>query len=284
MALLDDLVVQTALFPLVVGVAAVGVVRLAGGRTRGPRLAAAGVAAAFLAAYALIVGLPALPPPSSMGRLFWSAVAGLVIGVGADLAGIDRRRGTWLLGAWVTASLLWIALPVLPGGLDTITAAVLLLAGGWIALSRTAGEGEGATTPGVALLAAAVAVGGVALVGASASVAQLAFALAAATGGLLLWNWPVERHAWGNAGQAALGILVLLAATLTFFSSAHAEALLLVLPAFFADRLRDRLPLPRTPAGRAMGTVALTAIALVPAAAAVGVAFLLSAGSDVSGY
>ncbi|WP_114862070.1 hypothetical protein [Azospirillum brasilense] len=284
MALLDDLVVQTALFPLVVGVAAVGVVRLAGGRTRGPRLAAAGVAAAFLAAYALIVGLPALPPPSSMGRLFWSAVAGLVIGVGADLAGLDRRRGTWLLGAWVTASLLWIALPVLPGSLDTITAAVLLLAGGWIALSRTAGESEGAATPGVALLAAAVAVGGVALVGASASVAQLAFALAAATGGLLLWNWPVERHAWGNAGQAALGILVLLAATLTFFSSAHAEALLLVLPAFFADRLRDRLPLPRTAAGRAMGTVALTAIALVPAAAAVGVAFLLSAGSDVSGY
>ncbi|MHA7064616.1 hypothetical protein [Azospirillum argentinense] len=284
MALLDDLVVQTALFPLVVGVAAVGVVRLAGGRTRGPRLAAAGVAAAFLAAYALIVGLPALPPPSSMGRLFWSAVAGLVIGVGADLAGLDRRRGTWLLGAWVTAALLWIALPVLPGSLDTITAAVLLLAGGWIALSRTAGEGEGAATPGVALLAAAVAVGGVALVGASASVAQLAFALAAATGGLLLWNWPVERHAWGNAGQAALGILVLLAATLTFFSSAHAEALLLVLPAFFADRLRDRLPLPRTAAGRAMGTVALTAIALVPAVAAVGVAFLLSAGSDVSGY
>ncbi|QCN98308.1 hypothetical protein D3093_23855 (plasmid) [Azospirillum argentinense] len=284
MALLDDLVVQTALFPLVVGVAAVGVVRLAGGRTRGPRLAAAGVAAAFLAAYALIVGLPALPPPSSMGRLFWSAVAGLVIGVGADLAGLDRRRGTWLLGAWVTASLLWIALPVLPGSLDTITAAVLLLAGGWIALSRTAGEGEGAATPGVALLAAAVAVGGVALVGASASVAQLAFALAAATGGLLLWNWPVERHAWGNAGQAALGILVLLAATLTFFSSAHAEALLLVLPAFFADRLRDRLPLPRTAAGRAMGTVALTVLALVPAVAAVGVAFLLSASSDVSGY
>ncbi|MDQ2104227.1 hypothetical protein QSG27_16110, partial [Azospirillum sp. C340-1] len=131
---------------------------------------------------------------------------------------------------------------------------------------------------------AAVAVGGVALVGASASVAQLAFALAAATGGLLLWNWPVERHAWGNAGQAALGILVLLAATLTFFSSARAEALLLVLPAFFADRLRDRLPLPRTAAGRAMGTVALTVLALVPAIAAVGVAFLLSAGSDVSGY
>ncbi len=288
MALLDDLVVQTALFPLLAGAAAVGAARLAGGRSLGPRLAAAGVAVAFLAAYALIVGLPALPPPSSMGRLFWSAAIGLLLGVGADLAGLDRRRGTLLLGAWMAAALLWIALPVLPGSLDTITAAVLLLAGGWIALSRnasrTAAEGEGVATPGVALLAAAVAVGGVALAGASASVAQLAFALAAATGGLLLWNWPVERHVWGNAGQAALGILVLLAATLTFFSSARAEALLLVLPAFFADQLRDRLPLPRTAAGRALGTVALTVIALVPAMAAVGVAFLLSAGSDVSGY
>ncbi|WP_454016308.1 hypothetical protein [Azospirillum sp. Marseille-Q6669] len=71
MALLDDLVVQTALFPLVVGVAAVGVVRLAGGRTRGPRLAAAGVAAAFLAAYALIVGLPPCPRPPA-----WAACSG----------------------------------------------------------------------------------------------------------------------------------------------------------------------------------------------------------------
>lgn len=284
MALLDDLVVQTALLPLLAGIIGVGVIRFAGGPTRGPRLAAAGVAAAFLAAYAVIVGLPALPPPSSMGRLFWSAVAGLVLGIGADVAGLDRRRGSLLVGVWLAVSLVWIAFPVLPGSLEAATAMVVLVAGAWFGLSRTAIQPRGAATPGVTVLAAALAVGGVALVGASASVAQLAFALAAAMGGLLLWNWPVERHDWGVAGQATVGFLALLTAALTFFSSAHAEALLLVLPAFFADRLRDRLPLPPTATGRAMGTVALTLIAIVPAIAAVGLAFLLSAGTEASGY
>lgn len=194
MSILDDPVVQTAVFPLLAGLIGVGLLRFAGGPSRGRRLAAAGVAVAFLAAYALIVGVPALPPPSSMGRLFWSAVAGVALGVVADLAGLDRRRGTLLVGVWLTAALAWVAYPVLPGGLPTVTAAVVLVAGAWFALSRTAAQGNGAATPGVVLLAAALAVGGVALVGASASVAQLAFALAAATGGLLLWNWPVEHH------------------------------------------------------------------------------------------
>ena len=283
-SLLDDFVVQTAVFPLLTGLVAVGLLRFAGGPARGRRVAAAGVAAAFLAAYVVIVGLPALPPPSSMGRLFWSAAAGLAIGVAADLAGLDRRRGSILVGVWLTAALVWVALPVLPGGLKTVTAAAVLAAGAWLALSRTASQDRGAATPGVVVLAAALAVGGVALVGASASVAQLSFALAAATGGLLLWNWPVENHGWGAAGQATLGILVLLTATLTFFSSANAVALLAVLPAFFADRLRDRLPLPATTAGRAAGTVALAAIAIVPAVAAVGLAVLLSAGTETSGY
>lgn len=284
MALLDDLMVQTAVLPLLAGIVAVGLIRVAGGPTRGPRLAAAGVAAAFLAAYAVIVGLPALPPPSSMGRLFWSAVAGLALGAGADLAGLDTRRGSILVGLWLAASLVWIALPVLPDSLEALTALAVLVAGAWLGLSRTATQSAGAATPGVAVLAAALAVGGVALAGASASVAQLAFALAAATGGLLLWNWPVERHGWGVAGQATVGFLALLTAALAFFSSAHAEALLLVLPAFFADRLRDRLPLPPTAAGRALGTVALTAIAIVPAVAAVGLALFLSAGTEASGY
>lgn len=285
MSLLDDLVVQTAVFPLLAGLIGVGLLRFAGGPARGRRLAAAGVAVAFLAAYALIVGVPALPPPSSMGRLFWSAVAGVVLGIVADVAGVERKRGSLLVGVWLTAALGWVAYPALPGGLPTVTAAAVLVAGAWFALSRTVSHGAaGAATPGVVLLAAALAVGGVALVGASASVAQLAFALAAATGGLLLWNWPVEHHGWGTAGQAALGILVLLTAALTFFSSAPAEALVAVLPAFFADRLRDRLPLPETAFGRAAGTVALTVIAVVPAVAAVGIAFLLSAGTEASGY
>lgn len=277
MALLDDPLIQTAVFPLAAGVVAAGLLGL-GDR----RLASAGVAATFLAAFAVIVGLPDLPPPTGMGRLFWSAVAGLGLGIVADLAGLGRGRGALVVAAWLAASLVWLALPVLPGGLDTLTAAAVLAAGAWIALSRTAVH-DGAATPGVVLLCAALAVGGVALAGASASVAQLSFALAAAIGGLLLWNWPVERHAWSFAGQIAVGILVLLIAILTFFSSARVEALIALVPALFADRLRDRLPLAASATGRAIGIVALGAIAAVPALAAVGIAFVLS-GGEASGY
>lgn len=280
MSLLDDLLVQTAVFPLIIGIAAVGLSRAVGGR----RLAAAGIGLAFLAAFAVIVGLPGFPPPSSLGRLFWGAALGVAAGIAADLAGFDRRRTALVIGAWLAAALGWLAWPVLPGGLETVTRAVLLVAAAWLLLARAAEHDDGAAAPGILLLAGSLAVGGVAMAGASASIGQLAFALAAATGGMLLWNWPVQRHGWGAAGQAALGILVLLAAALTFFSSAHTEALLALLPAVYADRLRDRLPLPATAVGRAAGTAALGVIALLPALAAIGLAFLLSAGAEASGY
>lgn len=281
-ALLNDLLVQTAVLPLLVAAAAAGLLRFAG---RG--VAAGGVLAGFIVAYLLIVGLPALPPPSAMGKLFWAAVVGLALGLGADLAGLAPRRAGLLVGAWLALALGWLALPRLTAatGLGQTLMVLGLLAVAAVPVLRRGAGGQGATAPGVVLLALALAVGGTAFAGASASVAQLAFALAAATGGLLLWNWPVERHQWGAAGQAAFGVVVLLAAVLAFFTDARAEVLLAVLPALFAERLRNRLPLPHTAAGRAVGTVALGAIAAVPAIAAVGIAFLLAAGGESpSGY
>jgi hypothetical protein len=283
-ALLDDPLIQTAVFPLATGIFAVGLLYLAGGPVRGRRLAAAAIVIAFLAAFAVIVGLPALPPPSSLGRVFWSAAAGAVLGLGIDAAGCEGRPAATLVGGWLAAALLWIALPAL-NGVGTIVAAILLAAGAWLAMGRTATAADGAAAPAITLLASALAVGGIALAGASASLAQLAFALAAATGGFLLWNWPVRRHAWGASGQVALGLVVLLVAALAFYSTAHAEALLALAPTLFADRLRDRLKLPATQFGRAAGTVALGAIAVLPALAAIGIAILLAAGSDASsGY
>lgn len=281
-ALLNDLLVQTAVLPLLVAAAAAGLLRFAGRRA-----AAGGVLAGFILAYLLIVGLPALPPPSAMGKLFWAAVLGLALGLGADLAGLAPRRAGLLVGAWLALALAWLALPRLTAatGLGQTLLVLTLLAVTAVPVLRRGAAGQGATTPGVVLLALALAVGGTAFAGASASAAQLAFALAAATGGLLLWNWPVERHHWGAAGQAAFGVVVLLAAVLAFFTDARAEVLLAVLPALFAERLRNRLPLPHTATGRAVGTVALGAIAAVPAIAAVGIAFLLAAGGESpSGY
>ncbi|MBY0432133.1 MAG: hypothetical protein K2Q10_13110 [Rhodospirillales bacterium] len=136
---MNDPLGQTAVLPLALGAAAIGLFHLAGGALRGGRLAAAGIAVAFLAAFVVIVGLPALPPPSSMGRLFWSAAAGLAFGLGLDWAGLDGHRATLSLGAWLAASLVWISLPALTGGgPDTLPAFGLLVAGAWVALTRIA--------------------------------------------------------------------------------------------------------------------------------------------------
>lgn len=287
--LFDDLAFQTAVVPLVAGVAATGLLRGVGGQAGGKRLATAGIGVAFLATFALIIGLPAFPPPSSLGKLFWGAAAGLALGGVADALALGERKAAIAVAVWLLASLTWIALPALTGWADTGVAVPLLAVGAWIACRRAPrrqGE-DGPTAPAAVLLALALAIGGTALIGSSAAVAQMAFGLAAATGGFLLWNWPVERHAWGVSGQIASGFALLLAAVLAFFTEARAEVLLLALPALFAPAIvavvDHRLPLPDSRVGRALGVVAMTVLAVVPALAAIGVAHLLT-GGEASPY
>ncbi|WP_448208067.1 hypothetical protein [Azospirillum sp. sgz302134] len=278
--LLHDPFVQSSVLPLLLGVLAVGILhRLLPGRL----LAVAGIGLTFLAVFALVVGVPALPPPSSMGKLFWSAAAGLVLGVAADAAGLKGRAGSTLVAAWLAASLVWIALPALDSLVAGLTLLVLLVVGAWVAFGRLPGRSEGAAAPAASLLALALAVGGTALIGSSASVAQLALALAAATGGFLLWNWPVERHGWGLSGRVALGLPVLLSGILALFTQTQAAVLLIALPALLAGGLRSRLPLPDTGVGRAVGTAAVTVAAILPALAAIGAAYLLG-GAEASPY
>ncbi|HYD69701.1 hypothetical protein [Azospirillum sp.] len=281
--LLNDPFVQSSALPLALGFALVGVLRVAGGAAVGRRIAVAGIAAAFLAVFALVIGVPALPPPSSMGKLFWSAAVGLALGLATDTVGLRGRAASALVAVWLSGSLAWIAAPAIASAADVATALILLAVGAWVAFGRLPSRAEGPAAPAAVLLALALAVGGTALIGSSASIAQAALALAAATGGFLLWNWPVERHAWGVSGQAALGIVVLLAAVLAFFTQAQAALLLIALPAVLADHLRRRLPLPETGFGRAAGTAAMTVIAILPALAAIGAAYLLT-GGEASPY
>lgn len=279
---LNDPFVQSSLLPLAAGGAAVGLLRLAGGAVAGRRLATGGIALAFLAVFAFVVGVPAFPPPSSLGRLFWCVVAGLILALAGDAAGVKGAKASALTGVWLLASLLWLVLPALGPVVEILKLLPLLAAGAWVAFGRLPGGGAGPVTAGAVLLALALAVGGTALVGSSASLAQAALALAAATGGYLLWNWPVERHVWGLSGRVGFGALLLLTGALVHFTQARAEVLLLALPAFFVDRLRGRLPTPDTALGRAFGTAALTILAIIPAAAAIGAAYLIAAAESAA--
>ena len=278
--LLHDPFIQSSALPLIVSLLAVGILhRLAPGRV----LALAGIGVTFLIVFALVVGVPALPPPSSMGKLFWSAAGGLVLGVAADAMGVQGRAASVLVAAWLATALVWIALPALDSAAAFVTLAILLAVGGVVAFGHRPDRTGSATAPAASLLALSLAVGGTALIGSSASVAQMALALAAAAGGFLLWNWPVERHGWGVSGQVALGIAVLLATVLALFTQTQAVELLLALPALLAGRLRHRLPLPETGFGRAMGGAAVTILAVLPALAAIGAAYLLG-GAEASPY
>jgi hypothetical protein len=281
--LLQDPFVQSSVLPLLVSLILVGVLH----RLRRP-LAAAGIAAGFLVVFALVIGLPALPPPSSMGKLFWTSAAGLLLGVVADAAGVRGRVASAVLAVWLAASLLWIALPALDSVAAVVSVLVLLGAAAWVAFARGS-EAHGSEkfespiAPAASLLALALAVGGTALIGSSASIAQMALALAASAGGFLLWNWPVERHGWGLSGRVATGIAVLLAAVLALFTQTQAAVLLLALPALLAGRVRRVIPQGDGLIGRAASAAAVTVVAVLPALVAIGAAYALT-GGEASPY
>lgn len=281
--LLQDPFVQSSVLPLLVGLVLVGVLHLLR-----RSLAAAGIAAGFLVVFALVIGLPALPPPSSMGKLFWTSAAGLLLGVVADAAGLRGRIASAVLAVWLAASLLWIALPALDSLAAVVSLLVLLGTAAWVAFARgSESDGfetvESPTAPAASLLALALAVGGTALIGSSASIAQMALALAASAGGFLLWNWPVERHGWGLSGRVATGIAVLLAAVLTLFTQAQTAVLLLALPALLAGRVRGVIPQGDGLIGRAASSAAVTVVAVLPALVAIGAAYALT-GGEASPY
>lgn len=281
--LLQDPFVQSSVLPLLVGLILVGVLHLLR-----RSLAAAGIAAGFLVVFALVIGLPALPPPSSMGKLFWASALGLLIGVAGDVAGIRGRVASVVLAVWLAASLLWIALPALDSVAAVVSVLVLLGTAAWVAFARGSEPHgsetvESPTVPAASLLALALAVGGTALIGSSASIAQMALALAASAGAFLLWNWPVERHGWGLSGRVATGIAVLLAAVLALFTQTQAAVLLLALPALLAGRVRRVLPQGDGLIGRAASAAAVTVVAVLPALVAIGAAYALT-GGEASPY
>jgi len=279
--LLNDPFIQSSLLPLLLGGIAVGVLRLAGGARTGRALAPAGITLAFLLLFALVVGLPAFPPPSSMGKLFWSAVAGLLLGVAIDAAGLKGHTASVPVAVWLVLALGWIAGPALDSLAAAVPLAVLLAVGVWIALAGSSAAGTRPAAPAATLLALALSVGVTALIGSSASLAQLGLALTAATGGFLLWNWPTERHVWGASGRVALTLPVLLVAILALYTQIQTATLLLALPALAAGPLSRRLTVPQTRFG--LGTVTVTVLAVLPALAAVAATWALS-GGEASPY
>lgn len=256
---LDNVFVQSAVVPFVVGLVAALVLR----RTGAP-WAGFGFALAFGAAAYLIAGFQLLPLTSTR-KILLAAAGAVAVGLVLDTLVSDRRVRLWLPATGAAAATLWVLWPVLlrsEGAQLAWVALPALAYTGWLVAGTQALEPAPVKTT-VAALMLGLGTGVSALLGASALMGQLGGAVAAAVGAYVLaflWRGP---YAPGRTLTlpatllcALIGVSAVHYASLPWYSLAP----LALIP------LLARLPLP---AGRGgLGAIALASLYTLPAAAA----------------
>ncbi len=282
-SLLNNPAIQSSLLPLLLALGLTGLIRVTFGPQLGGRLASAAIAIGLIASLILIQA-PVFPPRSASQKLPYLVALALVLGLVIDSLDLRGRilQGIgfvlslvalgWLLGSRIGRFDLagWVLIVVL--------IAVALLAS--IRSSATRDRLDG----GIMLLFASGGIGAVSLIGASASIAQTGFAMMAACGGFLLWNWPRVRFALGACGHyVLLTALTALCAQLLFFTKASGWALLLLTPLLLIDVLQAQLPGLRNVTQPGARALCLAVLGALICTLAIAVALLLSADS-ASGY
>jgi len=281
-ALLSDPRVQSAAAPFVVAALLTGVLRYLGG-SRSDIFAGLALLAGFFAAYWLVLGMPAWPPRGASHKIAYIMLAAGGLGLLLDLGRIPPlgvrvvvavgavASAVWLMGARFDfgdpMTWLWPGLPI-----------VLV----WIAvLGRLEARIDDDLSGPAMLVVAAVGASLIALFGRSASIAQLSGALAAATAGYAIWNWPVARMDLARAAMFAAGAAWLgLMTQMVLFTRAESWALLALLAVFVADQPAARAVARFLPSsnwfGHAVSPLAHGVLVAIPAAVAVFIASALA--------
>jgi hypothetical protein len=263
--------VQSTLFPFAFSLASTGAIRLVGGRRQGRQLASAAVSIAFLGVVPIVLGLPAFPPGASLDKLPYIVGMGLFLGTLLDLRPPPKWASVLLIALWPALTLAWATAPEWRVPDETVLSKVGLLYLGAVAILLRVHRQRDGLAPSLMVFSAGLGLGGVALLAAAVSLAQLAFALAAAAAGFMLWNWPVVRYPFGNSALlAGAGSLPLLGAEAFLHTRASPVALAVILLVFFADALARPMAVR---GGRARGPLYLTMLCLVPAVLAIGLAY-----------
>ena len=273
---------QSGILPVFAAFVLTGAIRMAAGASRGPALAGASVGLAAILAYVMILTWPAWPPGQSMQKLAYIFAAALALGAVADAVPAPRSLRRALVAVAPLAGLAWLAEPVLvasPAFADSAMLAVLALAAlviGWRIARR---EGETDLTPAIQIGGAAAGLAVIAFFGATASVSQLAIALAVATGGFALWNWPMVRFPPGvTLLLGAGGALIAIAGLLVLFTEASRLALALLVLVFFADTFAAGVRVGRGRLERVLAPAVIAGAAAILVLAAAAVAFFLGEG------
>ncbi|MBK1670454.1 hypothetical protein CKO28_20730 [Rhodovibrio sodomensis] len=267
---------ETLAMPFALGLAVALAAMAARARMHGLAVAL-GVIAGLVAGQVALQGWPAVPPNGAIDKLWWLALLGGALGLGLPRLNDDRqRRAAGIAG--LTLAVVWIGWPrlMIPDVAAWVTGALLVGAGIW-ALARV----ERAGSPGGALLllVGGIAAAGVAFYGSSYSMAQVNLVLTAALTGAMAGAGAAPAGL-GSAGRMAAALpLIGLVAILAFYTQSAPLALILLLPVFLAEGALAGLPRLgqlATAAGERMRGARLlvvVALALVPACAAIAVAY-----------
>jgi hypothetical protein len=265
--------VQSGILPLACAFLLTAVLRSIGGKRRGTRIASGAIGAALLTSSVLVLGLPVWPAHTGMQKFFYLAAGGLLLGLALDLRGTSSHRSLLAGLLWMAVAFVWLAWPQLDRPYTLWLLAGICLAGVTI-IVRVSNRPNCDTSAPIMFLLASASLACIAFVSGSVSIAELGFALAAAFGGFLLWNWPQPRYPFAAAGLLGGGIAVLaLAFLVVLLTDATPWVLTPLLLIFFLDSLAHRLPAGAGLLRQSLQPVYLTVLGAVAGALAVLVAW-----------
>jgi hypothetical protein len=265
MDLLHDPTFQSSVLPLIASFLLVGVLRFSLGSKFGPEFSSAGIVIAFMIIYCVVNGVPASPPRSASQKLIYIVLASIFFGLIIDLLGRPRIIKPLVLVFLLTA-LIWLGwsqvIAVNWAAISSVFGLILIVV---IATLNNLDNPQHQSDTPVVLLVVAIGLGVIALYSSSALIAQLSFALAAALGGFMLWNWPKEHYPFTLVGLIGTSsILFSLASILLITSKPNLIGMGFLALALFADSVLPGLPSFFQKLPRSVIVVILTLITAVP--------------------
>ncbi len=272
--------IQSGVVPLGVAVVMTGLLRLRGSRLGGARGAGLAIGVGFLAGAVLLAGLPFAAPLSAVQKLTLLAGVALLLGVLLELLAVSSNVLRVTALALFLAASLWLSWPQLQR--DALDWPVgVLVAGCGILLYGLAVPRERRASDSVPLALAAAGIAGIALVSGSLLIAQLATAMAVATGGFLIWNWPHARDTLGASMLLGATLPVLALALTTVLLTPAPPWSLAPLPAvFFLAPVARGLWLSRGRWGEAIQPVYVLVLGCIPVGLAIALALLADSPGD----
>ncbi len=277
MGWIDAPTVQAALTIVVAAFLFTGAARLIWGKERGQRRAAIGAGLVIPIACFAIAKTPQFPPESSIDVILILAVTGFFFGAILDFGKIERwsRRAVTILAT--LAGLIWVVAEdfqsTFPQADRNLIVAIFIAT--TIATVRVSRVRGSAMTAPIHLAVAGIGFSLLAWLGGSVPLAQISAAVALATTGFLLWNWPIFR--FPPSAALVIGAAVPLAAVagaLTISGAVSGAALAILVLIFFSDWLAGAISLGGGRLALATRPILVAAVGMLAVAGAAALATL----------